>query len=101
MNREQKIENLVCTCGAGHGSIEGHTKWCKWHHVQCELQKLGPGDPPRRIRVDLYTRPETAIREAVTAVEYSGAHPLLTDAVALLSQAQEKVAEYIDLPDSR
>lgn len=53
---------------------------------------------PRRNRVDLYTPAETAIREAMLAVENAGAHPLLTDAVVLLSQAKEKVADFVELP---
>ena len=23
-------EERTCTCGAGHGSLEGHTDWCEW-----------------------------------------------------------------------
>lgn len=51
---------------------------------------------PRRIRIDLYTPAETAIRAAIIAVEEAGADPLLTDAVILLGQAQSKVADYVD-----
>lgn len=51
---------------------------------------------PRRIRVDLNTKAETAIRNAINEVEIIGADPLLTDAVILLQQAKEKVADYID-----
>lgn len=25
-----EIEERICTCGAGHGSGEGHTDWCEW-----------------------------------------------------------------------
>lgn len=39
---------------------------------------------------------ERAIRDAIIAVEKMGADTLLTDAVVLLSQAQERVADYID-----
>lgn len=53
---------------------------------------------PRRIRVDLATPAETAIREAMQAVERAGAHLLLTDAVNLLAQAREKVADFVELP---
>ena len=49
---------------------------------------------PRRARLDLHTPAEMAIRTAVLEVEAVGAHPLLTDAVILLSQAREKVADY-------
>lgn len=51
---------------------------------------------PRRIRLDLNTPAELAIRAAVDAVELVGAHPLLTEAVILLGQAREKVADYVD-----
>jgi hypothetical protein len=51
---------------------------------------------PRRIRIDLYTPAEAAIRNAVIAVEGAGAHTLLTEAINLLHQAQEKVADFVD-----
>jgi len=51
---------------------------------------------PRRIRLDLATPAEIAIRAAVDAVEKAGADVLLTDAVILLGQAREKVADFID-----
>lgn len=54
------------------------------------------GGVPRRINVDLNTSAELAIREAVRVVENAGAHPLLTDAVVLLAQGREKVADWVD-----
>lgn len=51
---------------------------------------------PRRICIDLLTPPEVALYKALAAVEEAGADPLLTDAVILIQQAREKVAEYID-----
>ncbi len=30
MNIEQLEEEITCTCGAGHGSLEGHMPWCDW-----------------------------------------------------------------------
>lgn len=51
---------------------------------------------PRRIRLDLMTPAETAITQAMYAVESAGADTLLTDAINLLSQAREKVADYVD-----
>ena len=53
---------------------------------------------PRRSRLDLSTPAELAIRAAVEAVESAGAHPLLTDAVILLQQAREKVADFVEIP---
>lgn len=52
---------------------------------------------PRRNRIDLHTPAETAIREAIIAVEEAGCHPLLTDAVVLLGQAKDKVADFVEL----
>ncbi len=52
---------------------------------------------PRRNRVDFYTPSETAIRASILAVEESGCHPLLTDAVELLHEAQSKVADFVEL----
>ncbi|MBD1864302.1 MULTISPECIES: hypothetical protein [Trichocoleus] len=52
---------------------------------------------PRRSRVDLLAPAELAIHEAMIAVENAGAHPLLTEAVLLLGQAKNKVADHIEL----
>jgi len=30
----EQIEETVCSCGAGHGSLEGHTDWCAWFKVE-------------------------------------------------------------------
>ena len=54
----------------------------------------------RRCRTDLYTPAEKAISDAVAAVEAAGAHPLLTDAVVLLTDAQNKVADFVELDDA-
>lgn len=51
---------------------------------------------PRRIRVDLMTSAERAVRDAVEAVEAVGAHPRLTDAVVLLSDVQNAVADGVE-----
>ena len=51
---------------------------------------------PRRIRKDLMCDAELSITEAMADVEGMAAHPLLTEAVVLLSQARDKVADFID-----
>ncbi len=51
---------------------------------------------PRAIRVDLFSPAERSIWAARGIVEEAGADPLLTDAVILLTDAQRKVAEYVD-----
>jgi len=51
---------------------------------------------PRRIRIDLQTPAEAAIRAAIQAVEEAGCHRLLTDALCLLQGAREKVADFVE-----
>lgn len=29
-----KAEERFCTCGAGHGSNEGHVDWCAWNDLE-------------------------------------------------------------------
>jgi hypothetical protein len=53
-------------------------------------------DLPRRIRMDLWTPAERAIHDALQEVEKAGAHPLLTKATMLLSDAQRAVADFVD-----
>lgn len=50
----------------------------------------------RRNNLDTMTPAERAIYEAVHAVEEAGAHPLLTEAVDLLTEARARVADYVD-----
>lgn len=50
----------------------------------------------RRARIDLNTPVETAIRAAMIKVEETGADIRLTEAINLLGQAFNKVADYID-----
>ena len=56
---------------------------------------------PRRHRIDLHTPAEAAIYQAILEVELAGAHPLLTDAVVLLQQAKDKVADFVELPKAK
>jgi hypothetical protein len=51
---------------------------------------------PRRIRLDLNTPAELAVRNAVNEVEKLPADTRLTEAILLLDQAREKIADYID-----
>lgn len=59
--------------------------------------KISDNGFPRRNRVDLYTPTERVIWQAMLAVEMAGAHPLLTEAINLLEQAKERVADYVEL----
>lgn len=54
------------------------------------------GESPRRNRMDLWKPSELAIFNALQEVEKMGADVRLTDAVILLSKAQDLVADYID-----
>ena len=51
---------------------------------------------PRRRDIEQMEPAELAIRQALLAVEAMPAHPDLTEAVILLSQAQNHVADFID-----
>ena len=51
---------------------------------------------PRRIDTLRHTSAEKAISDAMREVEELGCDPLLTDAVVLLQQARDKVADYVD-----
>lgn len=53
-------------------------------------------DFPRRIQLQLNEPVELSIRNAMSEVEKMGADILLTDAIFLLGQAFNKVADYID-----
>lgn len=50
----------------------------------------------RRIRLDLMHPAEKIIYEAIQEVEKVGADTGLTDAIILLSQAKDKVSDYLD-----
>ena len=54
------------------------------------------GEPPRRLRRDLWTPCEYAIALAIGMVEGAGTDPRLTDAVILLGRAKDRVADYVD-----
>ena len=53
-------------------------------------------ETPRRNDLLRFTPAEKAIYDAMGKVEEMGADVLLTDAVRLLGEAREKVAEYVD-----
>lgn len=50
----------------------------------------------RRIRIDLMTKEEKAIYDCMGLVEELGCDELLTDAVILLSEAKDKLSDFID-----
>lgn len=80
----------ACTCGEGEGCSLCAEK------PAIELPKSSAYGFPRRQCLYLMTPAELAIYNAVQAVEEVGADPLLTDAVVLLQQARDKVADYVD-----
>lgn len=88
-NYKRLPDGLKCRCINLFQEPDG-SYWC------CNrLQKEGM-NIPRRCQIDLMTPGELVIRDAMRVIESLGAHPLLTDAVVLLGQAQEKVADYVD-----
>jgi hypothetical protein len=51
---------------------------------------------PRRARMDQWHPAERAIWEVAQAIEGMGAHPRLTEAIALLGMARDAVADFIE-----
>lgn len=51
---------------------------------------------PRRARIDLLTPAETAIRDAVGAVEAAGCDVRLTRVVVKLGEARDMMADFVD-----
>jgi hypothetical protein len=58
-----------------------------------------PDGFPTRNALEWHTAAETAITKAMDAVESAGASVALTDAVILLSQARDRVADHIESLD--
>ena len=68
-----------------------------WAEARARIRPPAPQrELPRRCYLDLYTPAELAIRKAMDAVEEMPADPRLTDAVVLLGQAKDKVADFVD-----
>lgn len=51
---------------------------------------------PRRIRIDLFTKEEKAIYDVQQMIEHMDADTILTDVGLLLSQARNRLSDYID-----
>lgn len=51
---------------------------------------------PRRSYMHKWVPAEKAIFDAMLAVEYMPADPILTEAICLLQKARDKVADYVD-----
>jgi hypothetical protein len=70
----------------------------EWLRVRKAEHPLDPGIP-RRIRLDLMCPAELAITRAKREVESMPASTLLTEATILLSDARDKVADFVDAQD--
>lgn len=58
--------------------------------------RVRPDGIPTRADMQFMTEAELAILNAVRAVERAGASVALTDAVVLLGQARERVADHVE-----
>lgn len=52
---------------------------------------------PRRNRIDLFTKEEKAIYDVQQMIEHMEADPILTDVGDLLSQARNRLSDYVDI----
>ncbi len=57
-----------------------------------------PDGIPTRIDLNWMTPAERAIRDAMAAVEAAGGSIALTDAITLLAQARDRVADHVEAP---
>jgi hypothetical protein len=55
---------------------------------------------PRRSQLQKMVPAEKLIFEAIQEIEKMGANVLLSDAQLLLSQAKDKVSDFVELPES-
>jgi hypothetical protein len=51
---------------------------------------------PRRSKMECWTPAERATYDLTQQIEALGCHPLLTDAVVLLSQVRDKIADWCE-----
>lgn len=86
----EEIEESQCTCGAGHGSLEGHMAWCEWLDAQ-------PKAPPMVEQRKLTGRQMDALR-AVGANGAAGAKQsrLAVDGISRSLLMKLYVAELAD-----
>lgn len=91
--RVTSVEFVECDCVEASRCAYNCACRCHTNRGRSVVQPL----TERRARVDLFTPAETAIREAMLAVEDVGAHPLLTEAVTLLDEAQEVLGAYVTM----
>ena len=59
-----------------------------------------PDGIPTRIDLNWMTPAERAIRDAMAAVEAAGGSIALTDAITLLAQARDRVADHVEAPNA-
>jgi len=83
-------------CNAGFEVVGAQREYLPTFSCNTRLCQVVPPQIPRRVDTLRHTPAEAAIHNAILAVEAVGADPLLTDAVLLLSEAQEKVADFVD-----
>lgn len=54
---------------------------------------------PRRNQLHKFTASEIQLYEVMQSIEKIGAHPLLTEVVNALSEARERLADWVELPN--
>lgn len=52
MTDPEEIEERLCSCGAGHGSLEGHLDWCLWVDAMRVARKLSPAQREHLIAIE-------------------------------------------------
>lgn len=96
----EELQQQWMSASPEHPSGYTYVKWADLVAAcptQSEPDRAGGAvNIPRRCRLDLMVAAERAIYDAAQAVEAMPADVRLTDAVILLGQARDKVADFVD-----
>lgn len=98
-NLEMLVWRLLPVCPNGSLRAEQARRYLERHGSGRTLLRVTEGpmsDTPRRCEMTKWTPAELAIYEAIRLVESLPADVRLTDAVVLLGEAKESVADFID-----
>lgn len=96
LEEEFDIEIPIEEAAEKFHTIDNIVSYLETRGVESKGASVIVGEIPRRARVDQWSLGERAIQDAVDRVEEMGADIRLTQAVILLGEARDKVADFVD-----
>lgn len=81
-------------------TLLGHDYFPQKSETRNEPQKDEKGLTTRRNQIYELTQTEVELYKAMQSVEKLGAHPLLTETINALSEARERLADWVELPNT-